>query len=92
MEVTHGFFIIEKPHLSDLPGLMQYLAIMINKQLQCLFCDTEKDFKSPEAVRQHMLDKGHCFMNIDILTDFYMYYDFSKALTVIKEETDQELN
>lgn len=90
MELQHGFFVIEPEYLVDLEGLILYLAKVINSDYLCLFCDAEKDFKSAEAARQHMIDKGHCFMNIYLLEDFCLYYDFSKVLDTIKEEADEE--
>lgn len=90
MELQHGFFVTEPEYLVDLEGLILYLAKVINSDYLCLFCDAEKDFKSAEAARQHMIDKGHCFMNIYLLEDFCLYYDFSKVLDTIKEEADEE--
>ena len=43
----------------------------------CLFCPREFEFKSADAARAHMLDKGHCFMNSEITQDFFKFYDFS---------------
>lgn len=65
MEKAHGFFIIERKYVIDLKGLIKYLAEKINIGMLCIQCENKgtKDFKSGEAVRAHMLDKGHCFMS-----------------------------
>lgn len=60
-------------------GLIRYLAEKINVGLLCIYCENKKtkDFKSPQAVRKHMIDKGHCFMNTDHFDEYEEYYDFS---------------
>lgn len=65
MEKKHGFFIPEKKYVSDMKGLLKYLAEKINIGLLCIECENKgyKDFKTPEALKTHMIDKGHCFMN-----------------------------
>jgi hypothetical protein len=46
---------------------VKYLAEKINTGLMCIECDNKgtKDKKTPEAVRQHMVDKAHCFMSTE---------------------------
>lgn len=56
----HGFFIREEKCVIDMPGLLSTLAEQVNQNMTCLHCF--KTFKSPRAVKEHMLDKGHCFM------------------------------
>lgn len=53
--------------LSDLNGMMRYLAMKINLGSQCLYC--EKSFSSAEAARKHMIDKGHCKLQYGQLGD-----------------------
>lgn len=51
MEKFHGFFVAEANYVSDLPGLIKYLAEKIHLGNICLECDNKgKDFKSGEAV------------------------------------------
>ena len=42
-----------------------------------MFCS--KVFRSPRRVQQHMVDKGHCFMNIEDEEEYEKFYDFSKT-------------
>jgi pre-60S factor REI1 len=67
MKTVHGFFYCEELNLVDESGLLQYLAEKINVGLMCIYCENKgtKDFKTPEAVKKHMIDKGHCFMNTE---------------------------
>jgi len=53
-------------------GLIKYLAEKINIGLLCVYCENQgtKDFKVAEAVRQHMLDRGHCFMNTENFDEY----------------------
>ncbi len=49
----------------------------------CIYCENKgtKDFKTPEAVKKHMIDKGHCFMNTEQFEEYAAFYDFSKPVT-----------
>lgn len=66
MNITHGFFICDEEYLVNAQGLIEYLSEKINKRMECISCGG--DFKLPEAVKKHMIDKGHCFMDD---SDFY---------------------
>lgn len=59
MKIAHGFFISEFEYIKDLKGLLNHLASKISVGLQCIYCENKgyKDFKYPEAVQSHMLDK-----------------------------------
>lgn len=50
----------------------------------CLNCQNKgtKDFKSPQAVKQHMIDKGHCFMQANQLAEYIKFFDFSKGVEI----------
>lgn len=67
--------------------MIKYLAEKINIGIMCIYCENKqtKDFKSPQAVKNHMIDKGHCFMNTDVLQEYSQYYDFSEKYKEIRE-------
>ncbi len=66
--------------MKDTKGLIHYLAQKINIGLLCLYCENKgtKDFKYPEAVQSHMLDKGHCFIGEENLDEFKKFYDINR--------------
>lgn len=81
MHTAHSFYIPDIDYLRDLPGLMRHLADKVSVWHVCLSCgsDSRQPFPSLEAVRRHMLDKGHNKLRYDDegsaeLADFF---DFS---------------
>lgn len=52
----------------------------------CIKCENKgaKDFNTGEAVRKHMLHKGHCFMKTeDGYEEYEKFYDFSEQFNAI---------
>lgn len=86
MRTAHGFFFAEDTYLVDKKGLVKYLAEKINVGLMCIQCETQEK-KSAEAVKQHMMDKGHCFMSTDSFEEYMDYYDYT---LVIEKNPTQE--
>lgn len=80
MKEEHGFSIYEDKYNNDVEGLLNYLSEKIHKGLICLYCNNKgtRDFKTPESVKQHMMDKGHCFMDTENFEEYIKYYDFSE--------------
>ena len=68
MNKNHGFFISDEKYIRDRVGLIRFLAKKINENLVCIYCSSQsnREFKTAESVKKHMLDKGHCFMNVDV--------------------------
>eukprot|EP01017_Pseudomicrothorax_dubius_P018992 TRINITY_DN2091_c0_g1_i14.p1 TRINITY_DN2091_c0_g1~~TRINITY_DN2091_c0_g1_i14.p1 ORF type:complete len:248 (+),score=25.81 TRINITY_DN2091_c0_g1_i14:164-907(+) len=89
MREAHSFFILDNDYCVDVKGLLRFLAKKIEKALLCLYCENQGShgFKSAEAVQNHMVDKGHCQMNMEHYRDFEYYYDFSKAIKTKQEQT-----
>ncbi|GJP33510.1 hypothetical protein CLOM_g18044 [Closterium sp. NIES-68] len=94
MHKHHGFFIPDMEFLTDLQGMLQYLAAKVTQGRMCLWCDDRsKQFSSVEAVRAHMEAKSHGKLRYgdgsgiaeEELEDFY---DFSKSY---EEGTSREL-
>jgi len=75
-----SFFIPSIDHLTDLCGLLYYLGQKIIVGFSCLYCNRE--FQSLPAVRQHMVDSGHCMMQWDDQTEYSEFYQFPKKETL----------
>ncbi|RDX50175.1 hypothetical protein OH76DRAFT_1403065 [Lentinus brumalis] len=80
MSSAHSFFIPDADFLVDLVGLVTYLGEKIAVGNTCIYCNSE--FRTLDAVRKHMQDKGHCKVAYD--TDLERleisdYYDFSAS-------------
>ncbi|KAJ2453348.1 pre-60S factor rei1 [Coemansia sp. RSA 2336] len=83
MTKEHSLFIPDLEYLVDLRGLIKYLADKISVANVCLYCNGRgRVLHSLEAVRKHMLDKGHTKIaydtEIDIL-EISDFYDFSST-------------
>ena len=61
----------------------------------CLWCDEKsKHFRTLDAVRKHMLDKGHCkiaFSGGDAIAEFADYYDYSKTYPEEDQDKDPDM-
>lgn len=102
MSLVHGFFLPDVEYLEDAPGLIIYLAEKIDDCI-CLYCNGRgKEWKTQNAVRKHMLDKGHCKMaydeseNPEDLLRFYNFgsmseQDFEAATVDTATNEDDEL-
>ena len=91
MSKEHGFFIPDLEYLTDLSGLMGYLAEKVGVWNMCLYCNEKgKTFHMVEAVQHHMIDKGHCklFFEGDAALEFAEYYDYSKSYPDYTEDGD----
>ena len=56
----------------------------------CITCENKgtKDFQNGDSVKQHMIDRGHCFMKIDEgYEEYESFYDFSE---LFKEKLKQQ--
>ncbi|CAD8168466.1 unnamed protein product [Paramecium pentaurelia] len=78
MNTDHGFFIREKDSLVDMKGLIECLRNIIEKQFYCLSCPSI--FASSDSAKQHMLDKGHCFMPNEHYDELCHFYDFTEKI------------
>lgn len=83
MSVVHSFFIPDAEYLVDLSGLTTYLGEKIAVGNVCIYCNSKsREFRTLEAVRKHMLDKGHCKIAYDTEDDrleISDFYDFSSS-------------
>ncbi|KAM7348522.1 cytoplasmic 60S subunit biogenesis factor ZNF622 [Cochliomyia hominivorax] len=91
MSETHSFFIPDLEYCTDLEGLLNYLGEKVTVYFICLWCnDRGKTFYSLDAVRKHMLDKGHCQMLHEglALAEYADYYDYSSSYPDHEEGMD----
>ncbi|KAH8294528.1 hypothetical protein KR044_005844 [Drosophila immigrans] len=82
MSVAHSFFVPDAEYCTDIEGLIYYLGEKVANYFICLWCnDRGKTFYSLDAVRKHMLDKGHCQMLHEgvALAEYADYYDYSSS-------------
>ncbi|WWC87189.1 uncharacterized protein L201_002075 [Kwoniella dendrophila CBS 6074] len=83
MKKIHSFFIPDQDILLDLGGLLSYLGEKVAVGNLCLFCPNGgREFGSLEAVRKHMLDKGHCklaYESDEDRAELADYYDFNES-------------
>ncbi|KAI9289209.1 C2H2 type zinc-finger-domain-containing protein [Umbelopsis sp. AD052] len=83
MTKVHSFFIPDIEYLSDLRGLIKYLGEKISVGNVCLYCNGKgRAIRSLEAVRAHMLDKGHCkiaYESDEDAMEVVDFYDFSSS-------------
>lgn len=77
MRQKHSFYILDIDCVTSLKGLLTYIAERIQLGYLCLFCS--KMFRNARRCQQHMMDKAHCFMNVDDEHEYQTYYDFSKT-------------
>ncbi|QRV93965.1 C2H2 zinc finger [Ceratobasidium sp. AG-Ba] len=81
MSSAHSFYIPDAEYLVDLPGLIGYLGEKIAVGNVCIACPS-REFRTMDAVRKHMIDKGHCRIGYDNETqrlEVSEYYDFSSS-------------
>jgi pre-60S factor REI1 len=80
MSGTHSFFVPDTDYLVDAPGLLAYLGEKVAVGNVCLYCNGRgREFRTLDAVRKHMVDKGHCKLAYDTQRDqleISDYYDF----------------
>ncbi|OBZ68128.1 hypothetical protein A0H81_11901 [Grifola frondosa] len=83
MSIAHSFFVPDAEFLVDLVGLVTYLGEKIAVGNVCIFCNGKgREFRTLDAVRKHMLDKGHCKIAYDLDVDRLEvsdYYDFTSS-------------
>lgn len=82
MKKGHSFFISEEKYCSDVKGLLKHLGQKINITFLCILCENKgcKAFITPEAIKMHMIDKGHCFMQSTVFEEYADYYDFTPQI------------
>ncbi|XP_044011413.1 zinc finger protein 622 [Aphidius gifuensis] len=81
MSEKHSFFLADFDHCIDPKGLLEWLGEKVYVDHVCIWCNV-RVFRSSDAVRAHMIDKGHCKMIYEgalALEEYEDYYDFSSS-------------
>lgn len=76
---AHGFFIPDQECVTDMEGLVRYLAQKVKCGHICLYCNG-RIFQNFQDVQKHMRDVSHCKICYDEcdLDEYLDYYDYSK--------------
>jgi pre-60S factor REI1 len=74
MYAKHGLFIPSREHLTDLATFLTYLAALVCRYTECLYCGLHK--ASRAAVQAHMRDKGHCRIYADPTSELFKFWEF----------------
>lgn len=94
MQHAHGFFVPERKYLTDLDGLLRYLADKVSVGNVCLWCNGRgRGFHDLGAVQKHMLDKSHCKVAYDSQEDqleLSDFYDFRSSYADYRKKDDWE--
>jgi pre-60S factor REI1 len=85
MSSEHGLYLPEIEHISSLETVVRYLRTVITEYKECLYCGMIK--RSAEGVRRHMLDKGHCMINLEREPELLEFWEFSDSE---EDDTDDE--
>ncbi|RKP25097.1 C2H2 type zinc-finger-domain-containing protein [Syncephalis pseudoplumigaleata] len=94
MAKQHSLFIPDTDYLVNLRGLIRYLGEKISVGNVCLYCNGRgRNMRSMEAVRRHMIDKGHTKIAYDTERDVLEladFYDFRPSYPDNAERGGQE--
>ncbi|KAI9347638.1 C2H2 type zinc-finger-domain-containing protein [Obelidium mucronatum] len=92
MAVAHSFFVPDLEFLVDMEGLLRYLAEKISVGNVCIFCNGKgRALHTLEAVRKHMIDKGHCKVEYEDGGELELgdFYDFSSTWADDNEDDEE---
>ncbi|KAI8999355.1 C2H2 type zinc-finger-domain-containing protein [Gaertneriomyces semiglobifer] len=95
MAKAHSFFIPDVEYLVDIKGLIKYLGEKVAVGHVCLSCNGKgKGYHSLEAVRKHMVDKGHCKIAYEDGAELEVsdFYDFSSTYPDEKDDDWEDVD
>ena len=69
---VHGLFIPDKDLQVEMETLLSYCHLVIFGYFECLSCGIQRS--SVKAVQQHMIDKGHCKIDIAEGSEFHDFF------------------
>ncbi|KAI8621834.1 C2H2 type zinc-finger-domain-containing protein [Chytriomyces sp. MP71] len=95
MAKVHSFFVPDLEYLVDMEGLLRYLGEKISVGNVCIFCNGKgRALHSLEAVRKHMIDKGHCKIEYENGGELEVgdFYDFSSTWQDDEDAEDDDGN
>ncbi|KAI4844097.1 hypothetical protein E4T44_06392 [Aureobasidium sp. EXF-8845] len=78
MSKSHGMTIPSPHQLTvDPTTLLSYLNLVISVYHECLTCGTQR--RNAQAIKQHMLGKGHCSFDIsDVESEYREFWNFGE--------------
>ncbi|KAJ7029140.1 C2H2 type zinc-finger-domain-containing protein [Mycena alexandri] len=74
MYAKHGLFIPAPEHLTDLTTFLTYLAALVCRYTECLYCGVHKSSRA--SIQAHMRDKGHCMINAGPDSELFEFWEF----------------
>ncbi|MCJ1384956.1 hypothetical protein MMC17_008074 [Xylographa soralifera] len=77
MYKSHGMFVPDQDNLSNAEGLIIYLTNIVYESLSCLYCGMTKS--TIDGLQQHMIDKGHCMINVGENASLGLFYRHSSS-------------
>jgi pre-60S factor REI1 len=109
MSANHAFYIPDAVYCVDVPGLLQHIGEDVLLGNICLWCshgfgglvtgsESDRELvkrarRGAEAVRKHMVDKGHCRIPWDTENQrlaYSDYYDFTSSYPAGEGDDDDE--
>lgn len=93
MASSHGFKIPDRDRLAtDIETFLLYLSFLIGRFHSCLYCGQER--RSSEAVRAHMLAKGHCMLDLSPNSEHWDFWkpDEDDALEYAQMVSETEIH
>jgi len=81
MFTKHSFFVPDLEYCTDVLGLLEYLGFKVGCGHECVHCFYPKNYRSIDAVRKHMRDKGHTTLRSDAasMLELDLFYDYSSS-------------
>ena len=93
MSEFHGFFIPDIDLAKDIEGFLTHLQKKVREFMLCIYCkNSYHNFKSVQAVQQHMIDKQHCFVNIENKSEFEGFYSVKLDNSYDVIDSDDEID
>ncbi|KAF2109538.1 C2H2 type zinc-finger-domain-containing protein [Lophiotrema nucula] len=88
----HGLFIEDKSKLIvEAETLLEYLHLIISTYCECIYCGTQRS--SAQAIRQHMMGKGHCKFDLSRAdSEFRDFYDFDQFDNDAQKEKKEKIS
>jgi hypothetical protein len=90
MKMKYGFNIPYNDCLINIHSLFEYLHKQVYLLKSCINCN--KKFLSTESCCHHMLDKGHCQINLGLIDNIEKYYDLTDIRDIFIEENTDDID
>lgn len=77
MQHMHGLHIPNSTYSTDLETFIEYLRTLVLQYHECLYCGHVK--RSAQGIRQHMMSKGHCMIDLSPGSNLLEFWDFPEG-------------